>query len=65
MQASHSYEYDLIVLRRGELLRAGHEVANHMMDDVASWYLSKVGTVSYFRASPSRQFFEHTDRSAA
>ncbi|KAG0595157.1 hypothetical protein M758_UG144400 [Ceratodon purpureus] len=31
----------------------GHEVANHMMDDVASWYLSKVQSFFYSHASLS------------
>lgn len=49
---------------RGGLMRTGHEVANHMMDDVASWYLSKVGSLSFFHSSLPRQVFQQTIRSA-
>ena len=38
-------------------MRAGHEVANHMMDDVASWTLSKVNSLSYSTPVP-RQFVQ-------
>jgi hypothetical protein len=46
-------------------MRAGHEVANHMMDDVASWYLSKVGSLSLSHASLSAQLFQQNILPAA
>jgi len=43
-------------------VRAGHEVANHMMDDVASWTLSKVNNVVFL---PSSSFLDCPFRTGA